>query len=180
LDAAQPDRERDQDEDRPLPLPAPPGRALLRLERPLAPLPGPLGARGGVVSGERDVRDLVDGDADAPGRALVEQLDVARSAVVDVADELRAVAARHRDVAAVVEGALDLLAEAHSVPVTIAAMVEGMARADPNVARTALGSKPQWTMQSWQRGLPLARPYRDQSVSSMSSRKVRAYPSCKR
>ena len=62
----------------------------------------------------------------------------------------------------------------HSRPVTIRATVSPIVSGDSKVARTALGSNPQCTMQSWQRGLPLLRPYRDQSVSSISSRNVRA------
>src|SRR2546425_4118775 len=41
-----------------------------------------------------------------------------------------------------------------------------IARGESKAARTALGSNPQCTMQSWQRGLPLLRPYFDQSVRS--------------
>jgi hypothetical protein len=38
------------------------------------------------------------------------------------------------------------------------ATVAPMADGDSNAARTALGSYPQCTMQSWQRGLPLFLP----------------------
>ena len=94
------------------------------------------------------------------GRRLVEHLDVRGSAVVDETDQRRSIAALHRDVAAVIERLLDELRDpvAHIRPVAIVLSVVTSPLSEPNVAFTAVGSKPQWTMQSWQRGFPLAWP----------------------
>jgi hypothetical protein len=130
--------------------------------------------RGDIVAGQLDIRDVLHRDPDAALGVAEIHLDVCRPAVVDEPDELRAVVARDRDKAAVVERLLDerLDAIVHSRPVTIAATVSPSARIEPNVALTAVGSNPQWTMQSWQRGFLLAWPYFDHSVSSISSRNV--------
>src|SRR5262249_3355392 len=181
--AAQLPVERDQDQDRPRLVPAAVGRGLARLELALAALPHLVRLPGRVFPGEVDARDLREIDAQAPRSRLVVHLEVRGAAIVHKPDQRGAVVAPERDVPAVVERSLYQLRQTrigHSWPVTMAAKVAPIVRGESNAARTALGSNPQCTMQSWQRGLPLLRPYFDQSVSSISSRKVFAYPSCKR
>src|SRR5262249_51432615 len=111
---------------------------------------------------------------------------VLRSAIVDEPDQLDAVAPRQRDVAAVIERAVDQRTQlarrgrpgglriAHRRSLTSAATVSPLPRSEPELALIALGSNPQCTMQSRQRGLPLAWPYLDHSVCSISSSNVRA------
>src|SRR2546427_378746 len=163
--------------------PLAPCRRLARLESSLAALPHLLRLAGGILARECDVRDLRQGHAHAVGGCLIEELDVRRVPIVDEPHQLGAVAAPQRDIAAIVECPLHQLGHSrirHSRPVIMAATVAPIARGESKAARTALGSNPQCTMQSWQRGLPLLRPYFDQSVSSISSRKLPAYPSCSR
>src|SRR5438128_8251851 len=175
--------ERDQHQDLPRIGPIPVRRRLAGFGLPLAALPDLLRFARRVFAGEGDVGDLRQRNARAARRALVEQIEVRSAPVVDEPHQLGAVAAPQGDVPAVVERPIDELRDprlAHSRPVTMLATVSAMARGDSKAARTALGSKPQCTMQSWQRGLPLLRPYFDQSVSSISSRKDLAYPSWRR
>ena len=104
------------------------------------------------------------------------------AAIVEVPDQLGTVVPDHRHVPSIVERALYQLGQArpgrrslrHSRPVIIASADSVSDRGEAKVARTALGSNPQCTMQSWQRGFPLLCPYFDHSVSSISSRKVLA------
>src|SRR5205823_4871119 len=157
--------------------------SVARLERSLAALPDRLRFARGVLAGEGDVGDVGERDAHASSGRLVEQVEVRGAAIVDETDQLGTVGAPQRHVPPIIERPLHELCQPgirHSRPVTMAATVAPIARGESKVARTALGSNPQCTMQSWQRGLPLLRPYRDQSVSSISSRNVFAYPSCSR
>src|SRR5216683_3280547 len=175
--------ERNQDQDLPRIRPVAVRRGLARLGLPLAALPDLLRFARRVFAGEGDVSDLRQRNARAARGGLVEQIEVRGATVVDEPHQLGAVTAPQGDVPAVVERPVHQLRDprlGHRRPVTRLATVSAMARGDSNAARTALGSKPQCTMQSWQRGLPLLRPYFDQSVSSISSRKVLAYPSWRR
>ncbi len=137
------------------------GGRLARLERTLAPLPMLLRPGRRVFAGEAQVGDLLQRQAGASFGALVEEVHVRLTAVVEVTHHLGAVAPQHRHVAAIVERPLHQIGNARvhqSRPVSMLATVAPMAEGDSNAARTALGSYPQCTMQSWQRGLPLFLP----------------------
>src|SRR5207253_7817668 len=83
---------------------------VARLEGALAPFPDLLRLARGVLAGEGDVGDLGERHPEAPGSGLVVQLDVRRSAIVDVSDHLGTVVAPQRDVPAIIEGPIHQLA----------------------------------------------------------------------
>src|SRR5262245_34180853 len=136
-----------------------------------------------VLAREPDVRDLRVRKRERSRAILVEELDERHGhtavSVEDVADDLGAVDLDDRGVPAIVEGELDDLGEReifadlrdpplerhrpprpsfYRRPVSVTTTVSPNAFKEPNVWSTAVGSYPQWTMQSRHFSLPLFRP----------------------